>query len=83
MALHPLPHVFGPHVGVIEPLMWKLEFGVNVATICCPKTDAEATVHISIVLSGVDKLQQSITSLLEDAAKQLAAAGIKAVIALI
>lgn len=34
-------------------------------------------------LSGVDKLQQSITSLLEDAAKQLAAAGIKAVIALI
>jgi hypothetical protein len=34
-------------------------------------------------LSGVDKLQQGITDLLEDAAKQLAAAGLKAVIALI
>jgi hypothetical protein len=34
-------------------------------------------------LSGVDKLQQALTELLADAAKQLAAAGIKAVIALI
>lgn len=34
-------------------------------------------------LSGVDKLQQAVTELLADAAKQLAAAGVKAVIALI